>query len=156
ACQNSATAVSLYRAYHEGVRDHFYTTTSDEFASAKTKHGYKGEGVTGRVLRAKAPNTTPLYRLYQAERRDHFYTTYKEERDNAISKLGYKDEGIVGYVYKASNGKCPCAEVRPFYRMYNDGAVDHFYTMDAAEKANAIGKLGYSDEGIVACIYPAK
>ncbi|KAH7664920.1 hypothetical protein AAVH_43322 [Aphelenchoides avenae] len=155
-CQKSTAAISLYRAYHDGAHNHFYTTKPDEIASAKQKYGYKDEGITGRILRAKAPMTTELYRLFQRDRKDHFYTTDKEERDNAIRRLGYRDEGIVGYVYKASNGKCPCAEVRPLYRVHNSGVVDHFYTMNKGEKDQAISKLGYKDEGIAACIYPAK
>ncbi|KAH7711532.1 hypothetical protein AAVH_21144 [Aphelenchoides avenae] len=153
-CQKSAAAVPLYRAYNGDVQDHFYTTKFDELASAKTKHGYKGEGITGRILRTKAPKSTELYRLYHKGSNDHFYATNKEERDNAISKLGYKDQGTVGYVYKASNGKCPCPEVRPLYRVHNSGAVDHFYTMNKGEKDQAISKLGYKDEGIAACIFP--
>ncbi|KAH7709205.1 hypothetical protein AAVH_23530 [Aphelenchoides avenae] len=124
--------------------------------TTKRKHGFKDEGITGRILRTKEPKTTELYRLYHEGNHDHFYTTYKEERDNAIRKLGYKDERVVGYVYKASGKKpyCPCGEVRPLYRMYSYGAMDHFYTMNSGEKDQAISKLGYSDEGIVACIYP--
>ncbi|KAH7709207.1 hypothetical protein AAVH_23532 [Aphelenchoides avenae] len=156
ACQKPTNAVPLYRAYHVGVQNHFYTTQPDELALAKKKYNYTDEGITGRILRAKAPETTELYRLYRRERRHHFYTANKEERDNAISKLGYKDNGVVGYVYKATNGKCPCPEVRPLYRMHNSKVVDYFYTMDAGEKARAISKLGYKDEGIAACIYPAK
>ncbi|KAH7705341.1 hypothetical protein AAVH_27456 [Aphelenchoides avenae] len=155
-CRNSTKAVPLFRAYQYDTRDHFYTTKPREFASAKSKHGFKDEGITGRILLTKEPKSTELYRLYHEGNHDHFYTIYKEERDNAIRRLGYKDERIVGYVYKASNGKCPCADVRPLYRTYSYGAIDHFYTMNRGEKDQAISKLGYSDEGIVACIYPAK
>ncbi|KAH7704481.1 hypothetical protein AAVH_28328 [Aphelenchoides avenae] len=152
-CKKSPTAL-FYRAYHADIHDHFYTTNAEEFAAAVKNLGYKNEGIVGFILPAKAPNTVELYRVYHPETNDHFYTTSQPERANAIAQLGYKDEGIAGYVYQASAAGCPCPDLRPLYRVYKGAPeIDHFYTMDAAEKAQAVAG-GYADEGIAACIYP--
>ncbi|KAH7717565.1 hypothetical protein AAVH_14980, partial [Aphelenchoides avenae] len=137
-CKKSATAL-FYRAYQADVHDHFFTTNADEFQNAIKNLGYKNEGIVGFILTAKAPSSVELYRLYHVEQHDHFYTTSQPERANAISQLGYKDEGIAGYVYQASGAACPCPDLRPLYRVYKGAPeVDHHYTMDAAEKAQAI------------------
>ncbi|KAH7698939.1 hypothetical protein AAVH_33962, partial [Aphelenchoides avenae] len=151
-CQK-ATTVPFYRMYRLDVHDHFYTTNAAEVASAKAG-GYAEEGVVGFILPAKAPNSVELYRLYRHENHDHFYTTSQPERANAIAQLGYKDEGIAGYVYQASGAGCPCPELRPLYRTFHAAPiVDHFYTMDSAERAQVLVH-GHTDEGIAACIYP--
>ncbi|KAH7717568.1 hypothetical protein AAVH_14983 [Aphelenchoides avenae] len=152
-CKKSPTAL-FYRAYQADVHDHFFTTNADEFQNAIKSLGYKNEGIVGFILPAKAPSSVELYRLYHVEQHDHFYTTSQPERANAIAQLGYKDEGVAGYVYQASAAGCPCPDLRPLYRVYKGAPeVDHHYTMDAAEKAQAVAG-GYADEGIAACIYP--
>ncbi|KAH7684411.1 hypothetical protein AAVH_41081, partial [Aphelenchoides avenae] len=154
ACEKPAATSPFYRAYQADLHDHFYTTNPVEH-DASYMRGYKTEYVAGRILYAKAPNSVELYRLYHTEKHDHFYTTSLEERWDAVGRLGYEDEGIAGYVYQASGAKprCPCPEVRPLYRLYKAAPIaDHFYTMNATEKAKAIGS-GYVDEGIAACIY---
>ncbi|KAG6891438.1 hypothetical protein C0992_006697 [Termitomyces sp. T32_za158] len=45
------------------------------------------------------------------------------------------------------------ANARPFYRLYNSAAVDHFYTLSANEAQAATG-LGYRREGISSYIFP--
>jgi hypothetical protein len=40
------------------------------------------------------------------------------------------------------------SNLAPFYRLYNPGNGDHFYTTDRGEANNAIRHLGYNDEGI--------
>ena len=42
----------------------------------------------------------------------------------------------------------------PLYRLHNPEARDHLYVSSVAERNHAITYLGYSDEEIVACIWP--
>ncbi|KAH7695226.1 hypothetical protein AAVH_37720, partial [Aphelenchoides avenae] len=152
----------FYRAYRADIHDHFYTTDYIEWHNAIKYFGYTGEGVTGRIYKASTTYSVPLYRLWHTGRLDHFYTTNATERDYAISLEAYRDEGIAGYVFSASSVEpiCPCPEARPLYRLFkegslqNDTAYDHFYTLNATEKALFISEYGYNDEGIAACIFP--
>ncbi len=43
----------------------------------------------------------------------------------------------------------------PFYRLFNLGIVDHFYTTNAAERDNAVANLQYNYEGIAGYVYPS-
>jgi len=67
-----------------------------------------------------------------------------------VNTLGYSYEGIAGYVYPPSAASYPCGAL-PLYRLYSASAVDHFYTMSAAERDSASAG-GYTIEGIAAYI----
>jgi len=41
----------------------------------------------------------------------------------------------------------PLCDSIPLYRMYSPGGGNHFFTISAAERDNAVGNLGYLDEG---------
>ncbi|EJD46232.1 hypothetical protein AURDEDRAFT_34421, partial [Auricularia subglabra TFB-10046 SS5] len=41
----------------------------------------------------------------------------------------------------------------PFYRLFNGDVQDHFYTTDEAERANAITRLGFKDEGLTGWVH---
>jgi len=112
--------------------------------------GYSAEGITGYIFPTQEAQTVPLYRSYQPSVFDHFYTVDKAESDNSVTKLGYSYEGITGYVFSPSGSSCIGAA--PWYRSYNPTIYDHFYTMLAPERDNAVANLGYSNEGIAAYI----
>ncbi|KIM36037.1 hypothetical protein M413DRAFT_20660 [Hebeloma cylindrosporum] len=143
-------AVPLYRAYSASWTDHFYTTDKAEMDRATTSLTFSAEGITGYIFPTQEPQTVPLYRSFQPTVRDHFYTINKAESDNAVAKLGYSYEGITGYVYPPTGSTC--AGAAPLYRAYNPTIYDHFYTMSAPERDNAVANLGYSNEGVAAYI----
>ncbi|KAH7703711.1 hypothetical protein AAVH_29116 [Aphelenchoides avenae] len=152
---------NFYRAYRADIHDHFYTTDSAEFDDFVNNFGYASEGVTAGIYVAPAGYTVPVYRLWQAKMNDHFYTTNATERDEAIRDQAYRDEGVAGYVFIASTVEplCPCPEARPLYRLFKEGSLlnytvyDHFYTLNATEKALFVSEYGYNDEGIAACTF---
>jgi len=117
---------------------------------ATSSLGYSAEGITGYIFPTQVTQTVPLYRSYSAGGTDHFYTVNKAESDNAVANLGYSYEGIAGYVFPPSGSSCPGAA--PWYRSYQPTIVDHFYTMSAPERDNAVANLSYSNEGIAAFI----
>lgn len=47
----------------------------------------------------------------------------------------------------------PLCGSTPLYRMYSAEAGNHFYTISAPERDNAIGNLGYRDEGVVGHVW---
>ncbi|KAL0950182.1 hypothetical protein HGRIS_010175 [Hohenbuehelia grisea] len=164
-CHDARTAaVNFYRSYNGAGVDHFYTTNEAEWNGA-VAGGWAKEGVAARIMNKQVHGSVPLYRLYQAQFINHFYTTNAAERQTAITTHKYNDEGIAGYVFP--DGRCG---TKPLYRMYQhqipNGNVypgrvyggyritsDHFYTTDANERNNAVGKLYYADEGVVGYVF---
>ena len=136
ACPDTHAAVPLYRAYSSGATDHFYTTDKAEMDCATSSGGYTAEGITGYIFPTQVTQTVPLYRSYSASGTDHFYTINKAESDSAVASGKYSYEGITGYVFPSSSSSCPGAA--PWYRSWQLTIIDHFYTMSAPEKDNAV------------------
>jgi hypothetical protein len=70
------------------------------------------------------------------------------EHANATTNLGYTDEGIACYLQPAS-----ATNRVPFFRCFNPGNGDHFYTTGQAERDNAVNNLGYVGEGIACYVH---
>jgi hypothetical protein len=92
----------LYRLFHPGRFDHFYTMSVPERANAINALGYKDEGIVADIYSAAAAGRVPVYRAYAAGSGDHFYTTSKPEHDAAVASGGYVSEGIAGYAFPAA------------------------------------------------------
>ena len=83
---------------------------------------------------------------------NHFYTIDPDEAERALDEYGYRLDGVTvaGHVFPERHNVGSAATV-PLYRLYNPTLVDHFYTIDPAERATALN-LGYINDGIpVAC-----
>jgi hypothetical protein len=52
-----------------------------------------------------------------------------------------------------ANARATAAMAAPLYRLYNAAVKDHFYTMSAAERNNAVAADGYTYEGIAAYVF---
>lgn len=162
--QPAAGTLPLYRLFNSNSGDHFYTTSQAERQNAIFNDGYVSEGIAGYVFDAQQADTTPVYRLFNPRTGDHFYTTSSTERDNAVAKDGYNSEGTACFVYGfatyADEGTAchvfagQVAGSAPVYRLRSSTTIDHFYTMSAAERQNAIAQDGYIDEGIACYAYP--
>jgi hypothetical protein len=139
--QAPAGLVAFYRLYDAGTGDHFYTTSSEERASAKVSAAYVDEGIACWVSAKEAPGMEPLFRLYDGGTGDHFYTRSAAERDSAKANGAYQDEGIACWIYPSAG-----SNRTPLFRLYNPTTSDHFYTTSAAERDNA-KTIGYTDEG---------
>jgi len=84
---------------------------------------------------------------------DHFYTADPAERDSVLAGGNYRWEEIQCYVFAPWNPQP--ANTTPFYRLYNRGSGDHFYTTDASERDSAIARSGYVSEGVACYVYPS-
>jgi len=101
-----AGLVPVYRYYHEGHHDHFYTTNANEIGTTtpgqKGQHGYKYESILGYVSPTEFYGSIPIYRYYHEAHHDHFYTSNDSEIGTTLpghtGTHGYKCEGIAGYV----------------------------------------------------------
>ena len=139
-------SVPLCRLYSSSGTNHFYTASRDEALTAASALGYTMEHPPCNVFTQQYERTVPLYRLYNDASVDHFYTTDAAERNSAVKNLQYVFEDVVGYVFPPD---AKCGGGRPLYRLFSQGARDHFYTSDAAERDKAMTG-GYVDEGIAA------
>jgi hypothetical protein len=96
--QEGIFTVPLYRLYHPGIRQHHWTTDSNE-VNVLSAGDWEYEYISGYVLPSLASGTTPLYRLSRASPPLHLWTTDANEK-NVLStpQYGWVYEGIVGYV----------------------------------------------------------
>jgi len=147
--------VAVYRYYHGGNHDHFYTANTGEIGATNPgqtgNHGYTCEGVLGYVSPHNFPGSVAIHRYYKGDTHDHFYTCNPNEigathAQGAVGNHGYTYEGVLGYAYVAQHN------LTTVYRYYNDGNHDHFYTANAGEigttQAGHTGNHGYKSEGI--------
>lgn len=148
-----ASPSSVYRSYKQGVVDHFYTISATENASAISNFGYTGEGVAFKGYTGEGPNvgnTSPVYRTLNKVKGDHFYTTSFSEYANS-QNFGYTLEGVGFRNYNSredapGSGGTSGTFVNPVYRLYNNAAGDHLYTVSAAER-DAAAAAGWASEG---------
>jgi hypothetical protein len=161
----------VHRYYLDSARTHFLTTVKTE-GDAFVANGWREEGICCRILATPSPGSVVLFRRYNDASRDHLYTTNAAEKPD-----GFVDEIIPGLVYPA-----PRSGAVPLFRLFRISEVrlpdppppdkgclpglrdplpipkfakygDHFYTIDAAERQNAIANLGYADEGIAGYVF---
>jgi hypothetical protein len=132
--------------------DHFYTTATTERDNALAFYGYVLDGTACFVF--GTPTTlvagaTALFRLYNRGNGDHFYTTSATERDSVMAG-GYTSEGTAFFAFSSADPADPGRV--PFFRLYNPGNGDHFYTRSAEERDNALVG-GYTSQGIACFVY---
>jgi len=126
----------VYRYWHPGNNDHFYTTNAGEIGTTTQgqsgNHGYQSEGSGFTVFTHPHHGLVPIYRYWHAGNHDHFYTANAGEigttTQGQTGNHGYQCEGILGYL---SPNEFPGSA--PIYRYWKDDTHDHFYTTNAAE-----------------------
>jgi hypothetical protein len=69
--------------------------------------------------------------------------------ENAEFEIGYVGERTPGKIFISQQ---PLTV--PLYRLHNVRVCDHFYTIDAKERDNAVANLEYKFEGILGYVYP--
>ncbi|KAL0952483.1 hypothetical protein HGRIS_006747 [Hohenbuehelia grisea] len=157
--------VPFYRSWNGGNTDHFYTTDEAEWNRA-VGGGWVKEGTAGKIFSKQVKGSVPLYRSWNGANADHFYTTNEQEWNNAVGG-GWAKEGIAGYVYPVQQ----CGSI-PLYRTWQGSAggqnkypdrvyktpgpptADHFYTISAPERDNAVANLNYVNEGVAGFVFP--
>jgi len=145
--------VPVYRYFHAGHHDHFYTANAGEIGAVNPgqtgNHGYACEGTLGFVSPHEFPGSVPIYRYWHDQHHDHFYTTNAAEIGTTsvgqAGNHGYKFEGILGFAYPAEH------HVAVVHRYYHEGHHDHFYTTNGGEigttEKGHTGNHGYKSEG---------
>lgn len=145
--------VPLYRLYHPSDKDHFYAAL-DTHRQVAIKSGFRDERVEGFVSlkRFEHPSMIELFRFYDQKNKAHYYTKDSTDRDQKIAE-GLLYEGITSFAYRS-----PQLCMVPLYHLKKDFSnppgVDHFYTISAFEKDNAINVFGFSLIDTLAYISP--
>lgn len=88
------------------------------------------------------PGLVPFYRCLKPNGK-RFYTT------SDVCEGGGTAEGILGYVA----GDALCGAI-PLYRLYAGAGGDHFYTISAEERDNAVAMFGYAYESVAGHVWP--
>jgi hypothetical protein len=95
---NGVATAPLFRLYHPGIKQHHWTTDSNEAATLAVNTSWFYEGIVGYVVpSAGSSGTTPLYRMALASPPLHIWTTDQNEYDTLATR-GWTKEGIIGYV----------------------------------------------------------
>jgi ELWxxDGT repeat protein len=142
---------SRYRLYHDGTKEHLYTTDANEYAVLGSR-GWVQEGIDHVLLRGSAAflgiTPVPLYRLYHAGIKQHLWTRDKNEYDTLPSG-GWSQEGIDGYVLPAA---IP-GTTTPLYRLAFAHLPLHLWTTDRNEY-DVLPRFGWIQEGTVGHVIP--
>ena len=98
AALSGVTAVPYYRVYIKPIRQHFWTSDSNEYNVLNALSAtYGGEGVDGYVfLHAGVPGTVPLYRMVLKGTAVHTWTVDQNEFNVLTASGAWLPEGALG------------------------------------------------------------
>jgi hypothetical protein len=146
-----AGLASRYRLYHDGTKEHHYTTDEYEYLVLGT-WGWVQEGVAHRVYRDATPvggvTPVPLYRLYHPGVQQHHWTVDSNEYD-VLGSLGWIQEGVDGYILPVA----VAGVTTPLYRLAHSVLPLHLWTTDANEYA-VLANQGWIQEGVAGHVVP--
>ena len=95
------------------------------------------------VYESEATDLVPLYRCIKPN-------GLRLLTRSGTCEGGGELELLIGYV--AAVERCGAT---PLYRLYSAGGQNHFYTLSATERDNAVSAYGYAYESIAACVWSA-
>ncbi|KXN92581.1 hypothetical protein AN958_04791, partial [Leucoagaricus sp. SymC.cos] len=154
-CPPRNHAIPLRRMWNAAKLDHFYSTYGPEVAQFGTQ-GYVEETPQGLIYPVQEAGTTLFFRCdwNTGTKIDHFYTADPGEFQAKVAAGCQVDSEPdiaqgVGYLYTS-----PICNAIPLYRMYSSSRVDHFYTIDGAERQQLLTSGVYQDEGIAGYVLP--
>jgi ELWxxDGT repeat protein len=146
----AATPVTQYRLYHDGTKEHLYTTDLNEYNVLGTR-GWTQEGVAYRMLTNgiyQGVATIPLFRLYHPGIQQHHWTTDSNEATTLGSNPAWFYEGTIGYLLPT---QVPGSVA--LYRMALANPPIHLWTTDQNEY-DTLATRGWTKEGIVGYVVP--
>jgi hypothetical protein len=134
-----ADSVPVNRFWYSGQSEHFFTSDANEsqWLIDNFSDIWIPEGIAFNALPLDTtrPNARPVHRFWSPEDggRSHFYTINEEEKDQIIRDWPWYWT-YEGPVFAAFPEGLQPADAYPVYRFWYTAGVDHFYTMDEAEK----------------------
>jgi hypothetical protein len=145
-----ATTVTQYRLYHEGTKEHLYTTDFNEYTVLGTR-GWTQEGVAYKMLTSGTYGgvlTVPMFRAYHPGIQQHHWTTDSNEADVLSGFPTWFYELTIGYVVPTQ-----VSGTVPLYRMSLFFPPLHIWTTDLNEY-DTLATRGWTKEGIVGYVVP--
>jgi len=127
--------VGVYRAHGNG---HLFTTNR----GAASASPFRIEAENYFYLYASGAPSLSAAHLCQKPNGKFFLTS------NPECELGIRPTATLGYW--ASSEVCGAV---PLYRLYNGSAQNHFYTISAGERDNAVNNLGYRFEAVAGWVW---
>jgi hypothetical protein len=146
----AATTVTQYRLYHDGTKEHLYTTDLNEYNVLGTR-GWVQEGVAYKMLTNGVFGgvlTVPLFRLYHPGILQHHWTTDSNEATALPDTTTWLYEIPVGYVLPTQ-----VPGTVPLYRMVLANPPIHLWTTDRNEY-DTLATRGWVGEGIIGYVVP--
>ena len=148
---NGSTLLTRYRLYHDGTKEHLYTTDTNEYSVLATR-GWLAEGAIYQLYPGAGSlngvAAVPFYRLYNRISLQHHWTTDANEY-NVLGQGDWTREGIDGYILPSS-----VAGSMPVYRLYlNAFGGLHLWTTDLNEKT-VLSTRGWVYEGVAGYVVP--
>jgi hypothetical protein len=130
----------VWRFYNFRTGTHFYTADANEKnnVAANMRNTYSLDGIGYTVNTANPDNSTWLYRFYNKKTGTHFYTADAAEKANVENNMR-ATYVLDGPAYKVCSTNV--AGATTVWRFYNFRTGTHFYTADAAEKANVLNNM---------------
>ncbi len=146
----AATTVTQYRLYHEGTKEHLYTTDLNEY-NVLGARGWAQEGVAYRMLTNGTYGgvaTVPLFRLYHPGILQHHWTPDSNEAVVLGITPSWLYEGTIGYLLPTQ-----VPGTVALYRMALAEPPLHLWTTDENEY-NTLATRGWAKEGVVGYVIP--
>jgi hypothetical protein len=146
----AAVPVTQYRLYHDGTKEHLYTTDLNEY-NVLGARGWTQEGVAYKMLTNGAHNgvaTIPLFRLYHPGILQHHWTTDSNEATTLGASTAWFYEGTIGYLLPTQVSGSVA-----LYRMALANPPLHLWTTDLNEYT-VLATRGWVQEGIVGHVVP--
>jgi hypothetical protein len=146
----AATTVTQYRLYHDGTKEHLYTTDLNEYNVLGTR-GWTQEGVAYKMLTNGVFGgvlTVPLFRVYHPGIQQHHWTTDSNEATTLSGTTSWFYEATIGYVLPTQ-----VPGTVALYRMALANPPIHLWTTDKNEY-DTLATRGWTPEGIVGYVVP--
>ena len=147
-----STLLTRYRLYHDGTKEHLYTTDANEYSVLATR-GWLAEGAIYQLYPGAGSLNgvvaVPFYRLYNRVSLQHHWTTDANEY-NVLGQGDWTKEGVDGYILPSN-----ATGSIPVYRLYlNAFGGLHLWTTDLNEKNVLSTSRGWVFEGVAGYVMP--
>jgi hypothetical protein len=147
----ASATVFQYRLYHEGTKEHLFTTDKNEYDTLGTR-GWTQEGIAYRMLTSGIYGgviTVPLFRVYHPGILQHHWTTDLNEAIVLSGTTSWFYEIITGYILPTQ-----APGTVPLYRLSLPSPPLHHLTVDQNEY-DTLGTRGWIKEGIMGYVVPS-
>jgi hypothetical protein len=147
----ATTTVTQYRLYHDGTKEHLYTTDENEYI-VLGQRGWIQEGIAYKLLTNGVYNgvvaTVPVFRAYHPGILQHLWTTDSNEAATLGNFESWFYEDVIGYLLPTQ-----AAGSVPLYRMMLAYPPIHLWTTDRNEY-DTLETRGWVGEGIIGYVIP--